>query len=100
MSTHQAQKHTEFKDWTPAEAVSAGDAVEGLTLHPGYPHLIRAIEAIETVARKQLMSLSPTNNGAEYADRVGELKGIRKCREVADHIIEHAKFVEETDKRS
>ena len=58
-----------------------------------------ALDAYERQEHKLLLAQKPTDNGAEYADRVGQLKGLRKARDVAFQIIEHGRAVEEADRK-
>lgn len=88
-----------LKDWDDTTALQAAETVGWLVQQPGWEFFLAGLEQHERSEHKQLLAQKPTDNGAEYADRVGQLKGLRKAAEVARTIIDNGRAIEEMDRK-
>lgn len=63
--------------WEPEHAAEARSAVRELLRHPGWAYLEEARGLYEAQLVDALLTTSPTDEGAEYADKAGEVRGVR-----------------------
>lgn len=80
--------------WDRSEAATAGNAVEKLMAHPGWTHLMAAIE--ERLRYEQnLMMLDTRALGDQTHDRiVGKWSGLRSVSGIAEGIVGNGKAAE------
>lgn len=70
------------------ERVRAGEAVDELMRHPGWAALMEAVRQYQDILTRKLLSRAPSNEGAAYADTVGELRGVAAIKAVALGLIQ------------
>lgn len=81
---HTNVKH--LKDRPTEEVVDLGESVKGLIEHPGWAHLMEAIEA--RAERKLSGVTAPTEDASKYADALGQRKALLSVPEIAQDLIE------------
>lgn len=80
--------------WSNTHAVQAKNAVAELVQHPGYEYLLEAIKLREETLVTALLSESPSDEGARYAERIGELNAVRSFPSLAQGVIEYGQQAE------
>lgn len=81
--------------WTPEAAVAAKDAVLDIAGGPGLDAIYEAIEQRKLDLTSQLLTRSPTDQGADYADLIGKLKGLEELPLIVSGIIENGRRAEQ-----
>lgn len=81
--------------WTDREAVEAARDVESLVDHPGYEHLLDAVVLRVEALHAELIDKKPSSSAAEYADIVGQLRGLRELHGLAEGVIRYGRKAEE-----
>lgn len=71
----------------PAERVAVGERVSDLMEHPGWADLRRVIRAYQEEKSTELMMLTPSQDGAIYADLIGSMKGVAMVEPIAAGLI-------------
>lgn len=72
---------------TPQERAAAGERVSDLMGHPGWDDFEAGLRAYQDILTRQLMGTRPTQEGAQYAGIVGELKGLSLAKAVATGLV-------------
>lgn len=71
--------------------MDAAKAVEALEGHPGIKAILDGVASRQRMIQRELQSKSPTWNGAEYADKVGQLKGLSEFEGIAESVVRRGK---------
>lgn len=69
------------------DRADAGDRVSQLMGQPGWEDLLAGVAAFQAEVGEELTCIRPTQEGAQYADRVGEMRGAGKIKEIALGLI-------------
>lgn len=64
-----------------------GERMSQLMQHPGWADLLDAVKAYQGEMGEQLMTFAASQEGAKYADLVGQMKGVGAVREIALGLI-------------
>lgn len=80
--------------WEPREAVAAKEAVREIEDHPGLRAILEAIDQRKLDLTSQLLTKPPSEQGAEYADVIGKLKGLDELPLIIAGIIENGRKAE------
>lgn len=81
--------------WSNTRAVQAKNAVAELVQHPGWEYLAEAFKQREEMLVNGLLSETPSDAGARYAELIGELNAIRSFGSLVDGVIEYGSKAEE-----
>lgn len=73
--------------WSDDRIIDAARVVEDLLGHPGWPALVEAINTWEQMRLRNMLGGKPSTDAAEYADKVGELKGLRSFVPLAEGVV-------------
>ena len=84
-----------LKTWNDAQAIDAKDAVLSLEDHPGLTAIYDAIEKRRIDLIDELTLTNPSDNAAEYADKIGMVKGLAEIPAIVDGIIENGRRAEQ-----
>ncbi len=63
--------------------------------HPGWEHLVEAIDEREKRETFNRLTAPPSEAAAEYADFIGFLKGLRELTPTAQRIVDYGRQVEQ-----
>lgn len=80
--------------WEPREAVAAKEDVLLIEDHPGLSAIYDAIEAKKLDLTRQLAAMASTDNGAQYADIIGQIKALDDFPMIVAGIIEYGRKAE------
>jgi hypothetical protein len=81
--------------WSENRALQAARQVAELMQHPGFEDLCEALVSREQqILYTQLVNARPLESAAEYEGKLGEVRGLRAFKGIAQGIIEHGKTVE------
>ena len=80
--------------WTPRDAVEAKEAVLSIQDHPGLDAILEAVEQRKLDLTSQLLTRAPSDQGAEYADILGKMKGLDELPLLIAGIIENGRRME------
>lgn len=87
-------------EWTPQQSIAAKDAVELLQEHPGWEHILAAVKACETTQTADLLRTDPSENGSEYAQKIGYLNGLRELESIALGVVRNGERAEKELRKS
>lgn len=79
--------------WEEERVVQAAREVEDLLQHPGWQQLVAAIDSQERMLQTVLLGGGATESGAHYADKLGEIKGVRSLVPLAEGVVEAGREV-------
>lgn len=77
------------------DQVQTGREVAELLEHPGFAELEAAFEEAKARSTIVLLNAKPTNEGAEYAARAGEIRGLSRLRAIAEAKVKQGRKAEE-----
>lgn len=75
--------------WPDGRAVEAKAAVSDLIEHPGWEFLTEALQMRESQLVTSLLSMSATDEGARYAEAVGEINSLRSVQNLVEGVLEY-----------
>jgi hypothetical protein len=85
---------TTHLNWKPREAVDAKEAVLDINEHPGLQAILDSVEQRKLDITSQLLTRPPRDQGAEYADLIGTLKGLEELPLLIAGIVEYGRKAE------
>lgn len=77
--------------WDHEKAIQAARDVEDLLQHPGFAAVLESAALYEHDLQSVLMNSKPSDNAAEYATKIGEMKGLRQLEPLARGVLAHGK---------
>lgn len=80
--------------WPARRAVEAKDAVSAIEDHEGLVAVYEAIEQRKLDLVRQLSHRTPSDSGAEYADLIGQIKGLEEVPLIVAGIVENGRDAE------
>lgn len=80
---------------TLGEKVRAAHAIKELMEHEGWGYLLEAIEDAKRGGANALLAASATNEGASYAEKIGEVRGISRLPFIAQRVVSNGRKAEE-----
>ena len=82
------------EDWTPARAANAKEHVERLLESPGWEAVVDALRSYELDLTADLLRTDPSENGSEYAQKIGHLNGLREIGPIVRGIVVYGEQAE------
>lgn len=76
------------------ERIAAKDAVLDIEDHPGLQAILAQVEQRKLDLTTQLLAKRPTDQGADYADFIGQLKGLEELPLLVQGVIEQGREAE------
>lgn len=83
-----------LQGWEPDRAIRAAANVAELMEHPGFEDLCEAMLSAEQGIQLLMMTGKASDSAADYADKVGQMKGLRAFRAVAQGVVDNGLAVE------
>jgi hypothetical protein len=81
--------------WSNSRAAFAAEQVAALTEHPGWEALLEAVNIrIGQIQLEMMMRRRPYSSAEEYADRIGQMKGLRQIEQIVAGVIEYGRTAE------
>lgn len=71
----------------PADRARIGESVSQLVQQPGWGHLRAAMRVYQDILTADLMSKKPPQDGAVYAQLVGEMNGLAKVSQIVEGLM-------------
>lgn len=85
---------TNLAHWDPREAVQAKDDLLAIEDHPGLQAVLRAVEARKIALVEQVAGMPPSQDGAVYADLLGQVKALTDFPLIIEGIIQNGRAKE------
>lgn len=84
-----------LKSWTPTHAIEARNAVRALVRHEGWAYFEEALELYEEQLLDALLTTSPTDEGARYAEQLGSIQTVRAFQGIPEGVLRHGDQAEQ-----
>lgn len=94
MEMRHPEIQADLAGYSPAEIAEAGRQAEAFLEGPAYAAIATAVRGYQGQRTGLLMQMTATNEGAIYADAVGELRGISRIDPLIRGVVTSGKQAE------